>query len=436
MEEPSPKRPPLPSKTAKSQQLWCLNDDDNEKCDSRRRQSMSALEGQPHFLKGMNLNQVSALSIPDPPSPNHQLLSPSLKSPQLPFQDRSNSKASAKSISNKRTSRKSLCHVPSPAIETNVEAKEAEKTLESPTKRQRTASFDHSTAKKTKSDTQSSGMKNTVQTPLQSISAVEGNIPLVYREKLEDVRSLVHRYTSLRPAERDGSFEIKAIQDMTGYIITPPCTVGEDIRSVEGPNGIFAPSGEHLQALSKLSAELRQMDQHRGEYCKMVEEVTECRVEKHKGRYRYVHRSGRRVVTNEYEQRYMLMLQAMNEVRSADWLEYFTSLQDTSTKLPLKSPMTDRSHEKVIAATLTPVLHEMVPTADDEDEEVSDPNEEEANAAVPTTPTQVPLPSRESPSTDPEIAAAEAKLWIAFDAALAEYSAEIVAIQTRRRQQA
>ena len=47
--------------------------------------------------------------------------------------------------------------------------------------------------------------------------------------------------------------------------------------------------------------------------------------------------------------------------------------------------------------------------------------------------TVLPLPSREDASSDPEIAVAEEKLWKAFDAALAEYSAEILAIQARRR---
>ena len=45
----------------------------------------------------------------------------------------------------------------------------------------------------------------------------------------------------------------------------------------------------------------------------------------------------------------------------------------------------------------------------------------------------LPLPSQDSESTDPEIAAAEKRLWDKIDLALHEYSGEVMMIRNKRR---
>jgi hypothetical protein len=211
-------------------------------------------------------------------------------------------------------------------------------------------------------------------------------------------------------------------------------------------------------------------------------------VEKAHGKYRYIHDpTSRRVSAQEYEQRYMLMLTEINRIRSQDWKEYFDQIESSSFGTLIRSPMTgDRSHELTAMKNLASVMDSAIKAnenaeengCDDLDENegmdleetseelltkmdqaVSMENERFGTAPVEkeieiqqthTSPNNdcetsfqaltpvvqngqvlLPLPSRDDVSSDPEEAAAEERLWLAFDAALEKYSAEILAIRAR-----
>jgi hypothetical protein len=203
--------------------------------------------------------------------------------------------------------------------------------------------------------------------------------------------------------------------------------------------------------------------------------------------------SNRPIPADEYEQRYLLMLQDIHKIRSQEWAQHFQQVTvpgvvqeqalDLESPLEMKDDVNDNYDDDedvnesmdICETSASFVLGEedhnleddstgmktntsMNPYDDsntssssskggDEGQEIVLDEKGEFRAfsysmdgtvASPGSDydnesSVLPLPSRDEESSDPEFAQAEQKLWGAIDHALEEYSRDILAIQTARR---
>jgi hypothetical protein len=323
--------------------------------------------------------------------------------------------------------------------------------------------------------------KLVVDSTYSSSNFTPSNKPV--KDELAILRNYVRSYTNLPQEDREQSVEARRIEELFGYILSPPLPDSIDPASI--PTNT---QGSKMEVLMQLGPELKRIDEVKLNEIQTVQNITECSVEKAHGKYRYIHDpTSRRVSAQEYEQRYMLMLTEINRIRSQDWKEYFDQIESSSFGTLIRSPMTgDRSHELTAMKNLASVMDSAIKAnenaeengCDDLDENegmdleetseelltkmdqaVSMENERFGTAPVEkeieiqqthTSPNNdcetsfqaltpvvqngqvlLPLPSRDDVSSDPEEAAAEERLWLAFDAALEKYSAEILAIRAR-----
>jgi hypothetical protein len=346
-----------------------------------------------HFLQGIQLETChDLLSIPDPPSPS-SCSKPSrrrLSTPAQPFRDRSN-EAGLQEASDKRMtkrSRKSLCHIPSPA-ETTVSpapskqeitvnhSEPVDKSDESPSKRQKKA---EGTLASTRPPLppqpplqQAHKHQVTTATPKLSATTKSSNIttdtttttpaklppatPQSYATpclstascevSLQQIRQLVHSYTLLSDEEKWNSSQVNEITDLTGYVMGPPLTEAmrqEDLAN----NNVTVTVATHMKAFSIMEPQLKRTEDLRQAEAQLVEDITECKAHKVKGKFRYFHnQTDQQVSANSYEQRYRLMLDEICAIRSEEWACYFADLEQTDKEgSVLASPLPDIQHRE------------------------------------------------------------------------------------------
>lgn len=484
-----------------------------------------------HFLHGIQLDRVNVFSIPDPPSPVDHGMNRRRQSSALirPLRDVGNDSENGSSPSREpiaatkttKRSRNSLCHVPSPALPPSppevapgtgdTPSPTSDPTDETVSKNDVSLDTSVSVVKRRKKrysmvlpsdaaaqeDTTSAYFQTFLPAPeptdtpafkklvvdstYSSSNFTPSNKPV--KDELAILRNYVRSYTNLPQEDREQSVEARRIEELFGYILSPPLPDSIDPASI--PTNT---QGSKMEVLMQLGPELKRIDEVKLNEIQTVQNITECSVEKAHGKYRYIHDpTSRRVSAQEYEQRYMLMLTEINRIRSQDWKEYFDQIESSSFGTLIRSPMTgDRSHELTAMKNLASVMDSAIKAnenaeengCDDLDENegmdleetseelltkmdqaVSMENERFGTAPVEkeieiqqthTSPNNdcetsfqaltpvvqngqvlLPLPSRDDVSSDPEEAAAEERLWLAFDAALEKYSAEILAIRAR-----
>lgn len=384
--------PPLPPRAQKSQ-------DDTAVAGKQltRRNSLPSA----HFLSGVQLDRCDVMSIPDPPSP-----------PQ-PLRDLTPSKLNANhhqqqvsSSSSKKRSRASLGHValapkPSPIVLPPASKDVAElKPYKSPpkehkkTKRLSIAKDDDDDDDELATDALAE-LKQAV--PTAATLPTIDSLPTL--ETLNQARRLVRAFTLLSPQSQPIVLSERDQHVLAGYpLVAPPASTetSDDEPTITSPSRTSHAVSKQTVWASLGPDGLRCLDECKLRDTAQALAVTHCRVDKAPGGwYVYTHvPTNTRLHPADYEQRYRVMLEEVGALASRRWTEHFASLRQPSKALPNPVQTSPLSF-------LPPLL---------------------------------PLPSRDDVSSDPEIAAAEERLWSTIDEALADYSATVLAIRARRRQ--
>ena len=298
---------------------------------------------------------------------------------------------------------------------------------------------------------------------------------LIYRipkqpdtQGLQELRKLVHAYTLIPEKERFESKEAQEIEKLSGYPLVPAFIPDDSVTS----------SGKNLRRrriIDDLPNRMMSCDDCKHRDVKLMQSVTQCSARKIRGGYvEYQHiPTGRDVTPEEFEARYLCMIDEVSAVRSQSWGAYFARLaqdikaSDGSGKAPC---VTEASAEENQQAnnndnnkaslekesdsekeSVESVAH-AYSYADDEEYfrdviykkvDATQINPSQHANATSTTPLKasqrppsptspdmlLPFPSRDNPSQDAMIARAEKKLWNRIDAALKEYSKEVLEIQ-------
>lgn len=279
---------------------------------------------------------------------------------------------------------------------------------------------------------------------------------------LAELRRLVHDYTDLPKAARAGSFEAKTIREMTGYTLTSTAQVDpNDVSSGKSRQEKFA-------VLQGMENDLRRLDATKQMDAKVVAAVTQCRVQRVRGSgsFRYfLDQTGEPVTPQEYEMRYMLMLETINRIRSEAWSNYFDQLEQddcwktitvVSLTLENKDEQSDNASGKDHGSADDP--SSPAASAFNEDP-LANGSQDDAQSNTSSQPNVSPAKQVEvddevemevvddavvalsppaSPflgdNDDPELARVEQKLHDTIDRALATYSEEVMAIKAARAQ--
>ena len=297
-------------------------------------------------------------------------------------------------------------------------------------------------------------------------------------DKLVEIRKLVQAYTLLPEKRRFESEEAKQIEAVTGYPVVPSCI----------PEGAVSEVEKHLRRhriIANLPNRMKHVDACKVRDARLMQKATECRVRKLRGGYvEYFHvPSGRYVPPEEFEARYLCMVDEVSSIRSKSWGSYFAKLKEE-----MKAQESMRSEEENIDSSEASYLactdmtnsendernghadtntsceenfHEnskeisspmqSIQSEEDEDEdmctevvyktiELTKPHAQQEQRVIapktlqrspsPTSPDMLlPFPPRHEPSSNASIARAELKLWAAIDDALSTYSKEVLEIQ-------
>lgn len=248
--------------------------------------------------------------------------------------------------------------------------------------------------------------------------------------------------------------------------------------------------------LARIGPAVERMEHAKKAQAQSVEQTTGCTVEKTRsGKYRYRNTSGVKVPTDEYKTRYLVMITAhkLEKTREYEAIreELESLIQKTGVEAGGISPNSvEREHPTIVAdndevdrsvevdwkqsdekddcnksdmelvlqededttrhesspmSATTPSAKTPSPSIQPQDNMVGSQEMDEHSAeetaqqhATVKRPermedTVIPFPDRGEESEDPDIARAERKLWHSIDAALDEYSREVLAIQSKRR---
>ena len=502
--------------------------------------SSPSTPGNQHFLQGIVLDECKdLLSIPDPPTPpvksSRRVSSGSFVVPlrdlsngdkQPSFRDASSSTAATSNtkrnvlvapLPDRKTkrSRLSLPSMASPIVSKKSIAASAtkfrsENTNNKASQTPTSESLHASRGNIHNGDSEDLGsaqeptkkMNGCTSTSFQTFKAPERSTsdkPDVYRiptkpdtKGLMEIRELVHAYTLLPQERRFDSKEAKAIERVTGYPVV----------SAFVPKGAVSQASRQARRkhiIDNLSSRMKNVDSCKNRDARLTQTVTQCRVQKFRGGHMvYTHiPSGRHVEAEEFEARYMCMIEEVSAVRSQSWGNYFAKLsqdlkEKTKTAAPLKQDEDTQSKEDASSSTdssppsdsnsntkaspeetfpdATPpneiqsdiemevidqgtdhevhkeedlcsdIIYKTIdPTTkpqvdDDDDEPLITPAKKLPRPPSPTSPDMLlPFPSRDQPSSNALIARAERKLWNAIDDALATYSKEVLEIQAGRK---
>lgn len=251
-------------------------------------------------------------------------------------------------------------------------------------------------------------------------------------DHLDAIRDAVRAYTLLPKSERSSDCEpVRAIRELTGYVLTSPVSFSPSTPRVESAAAaathgfLGSPSvttrAHKADVLHKLGGDdiFRSLDACKLRDANVALQGTQCRPEKDRGFYRYVHvPTGTEIAAMAYEERYIAVLNEACTRKWRYWSHYFDLLKQHDQEMQCDG--------QAIAVQLSSAQQGSI-------------NSESASTVATKTPTSstparlLPLPSRDEASSDPEIAKAERELWDKIDAALEEYSHKVLVIQESRR---
>jgi hypothetical protein len=245
---------------------------------------------------------------------------------------------------------------------------------------------------------------------------------------VEAIRKSVRDYTQMPKHARPLDCEpVLAIYALTGYVVVSPATSLSPSSSTKMNNaaqGTWDSPHVKVKPGTREAADPRNPGDEDGfrelNACKLSDaslalQATQCRPEKDRGFYRYVHVPTNSVVTPQvYEERYMRMLSETCAVKEHYWRHYFDHLKHLECAQNLN----------VVLDTCPSALF------------LSGPRNRAEKIRVKSRKYRRKVLSQgldDEVSSDPEVAAAEDELHERIDAALSEYSHKMIVIQDRRR---
>ena len=251
-------------------------------------------------------------------------------------------------------------------------------------------------------------------------------------EKMERVRNAVRSLCAVPSDERYKSKDAALIEDLTGYPILS--TIDRKRRDFEKKKNRKMKPEEFARAkhnskrniINGMGALVKNMERRKKRQDSVLEQGTGCRVEKKKGRYRYFNiESGERISSKKYQGLYLSRIKENRNMEKK-------SPKETKEYKLLKN---DQRHGDFKARNKeergTTINTEHNKGTCDRSHPVTVPALPEKEIAV----EQCPFPCRDDIPSDPELAAAQEKLFATFDSALEEYSREIMRINAKRQQE-
>lgn len=477
---------------------------DNTYMDHSSRKDMpSSTRSASHFLDGFNVDDIKDVrSIPDPPTPQPRKRRLSTPMNLRSFQDVTNNPESKpntlKNVTNRRA-RKSLCHVPSPAVGVQESRTTAAPLIpphldesNQPSSASTPICLDDDDDNPNTGSSRRRKKRQSMVIPnelvVQPEKGEEGpasipSKPSSFKGTLQDMKALqvfVRGYCSLPVEERDTSDQASKIQESTGYALHNNL-FKDDVNSLDH-------AGRRL-IYHKISPVIQDMEQRKLEDILMWEKETGCRVEKSRsGKYRYLALdTNKKIGSAKYMKRYMAVIHDNAPERLAKANVWKAKLQQVpepneSGRAPAKSEDgCAKEEESSNAAFLESALVALDQQVQEEEsaapasrpqssqgEGVSNTSMElcdlsvgldmgdaanileekdvvsacSSEEAVPpedetaSSPQEaVGMPSRDQSSKDPDIARAEQTLWKRIDEALQEYSQEVLEIMRERKRQ-
>jgi len=239
-------------------------------------------------------------------------------------------------------------------------------------------------------------------------------------ENMDEIKAAIRRFCAMPMEERYKSNDALRVEELTGY---PLLTAMDKVNRQRMENGTISTpiklswaqndgkmSPGELASLSnelkrnlfeKIKPLVRIMEFKKNECTAMLEDSTKCRVERKKGKFRYISlATGKKVSSKEYERRYLLQIQ---ELRDAKMIAMYATMP-----LGGNNNTANRQDKEIIEV-------EKIDTQDQEDRDT------------------VPFPSRYEVPSDPGLAAAQCKLFELWDLALDEYTETVLDIRSNKR---
>jgi hypothetical protein len=157
---------------------------------------------------------------------------------------------------------------------------------------------------------------------------------------LQEIRKLVHAYTLLPEDERFESQPVKDIERLSGgYQLVPAYLADGRVSEADKLQ-----RRQHIFA--NLTSRMEGIDDCKRRDVQLTEEATQCTAQKLRGGYvEYTHiPTGRKVPPQEFEARYMCMIDEVTSIRSNAWGAYFAKLgQELQTSSSLSSSSSSSS---------------------------------------------------------------------------------------------
>ena len=389
-----------------------------------------------HFLEGLELDQCPTLSIPSPPlyspslSVNHRALQ---ASDPLPLADASNSK---QRVQMDRKTSKRREDPPSRIKQigrASAGASNRPMPLETPIRKKRKCG-DGSELARTPCSTKRplSGTEIDILTPEKAATS-----------DLSMLESLVRAYTLLPYEERQISDAANAIRSLGEYPLVPAIPEGMDLTTDEKQG-----REKCIRRMRKTRDDIKFLEEERQSEARVTAQITRCLHRRHGGCYRYFNvDTGRPVTWQEYEERYLLMLEEVNAVRGAEWARYFAEIDEEGAaqyaqlQSECKTKGSRDNEESTGGKPLGSGDEEEAGSGlfDSEQTPKQTPLSENSSARLTSTehvpkslgvspPSYLPFPSREERSGDPRVARLQEQLWSELDAALERYSRAVVSL--------
>lgn len=214
-------------------------------------------------------------------------------------------------------------------------------------------------------------------------------------DKLMEIRRLVHAYTALPEDSRFESNEAKAVEELSGYTLVPSFVVDgaiSEAQEYERRQSII----ESLQDRVKIGDSCKIRD------ARLIQSVTECRFGRGcDGSIEYTHvPSSRSISPQEYEERYMCMMDEFSTIRTKSWGDYFAKL---GQEMKAKSTQVEKTDSLAGETTTAPSVKDSGASCEEYAAvalETAEPNQDEPEIDQDPTSTDRPVANDENTVPD------------------------------------
>lgn len=240
-------------------------------------------------------------------------------------------------------------------------------------------------------------------------------------ENMDDIKASIRRFCAMPLEKRYKSNDALRIEELTGYPLLTSMdkvnrermengTISTPIKLTWASNECGKMSPDALAALSnkmkrnlfeKIRPLVQVMEIKKKEDTAMFEDATKCRVERKKGKFRYVSlATGKKVSSKEYERKYLLQIQEKRKAR--------------------------------LIANNKPIIQMSSNDSSNHSDKESLEDAETANTLLPQDDIDtVPFPLRDDVPSNSDMAAAQRKLFEAWDLALDEYTETVLLLRAK-----